>query len=748
MLKQITKSLAVALAAVILVCLGVLAGGRLQEGHQQQVEVRSETTKRVAVVNLDGGIEINGKMNYYAQNMIVLPNNNFVMTNLEDARSGIKNGSYAAYIIVPVSFSQSVESINGRPVKIDLEYELNKYLHTPLRAEVVEQLHEFQMTLSENATYIYVSAILKEYHTAQDSSQKVLQNGENNIKAVKNISVDNLFMSLQYPELNVPDFVRADLDVEKYLQAHSGFSKSMDYKFKENLMLGEDGFEYVKTDYDEVQSEMERLTAQMSDITISRDTYSTGIQELFSLIDTHSLDQQSKRNWIRAELATHSDATVENNQQYADAALAAILAAIQGASDTYLDSAHQQIQEMVDQGISDFQEENQQIVNDQLGRLQASHDEAYTELQDYIDIRLNEIALCYEEQANNYLEEYISNVRNQLILPEDESDYSEIDEALSSMIATFSDARIEFATSSDAWIEIEDQRENFPSLATSSIPLRRAVPAAQEEKNALTEFWLEIPVISFTVSVYEILLPDADASGYDSMIDRLETFYRISTEDIENTLTRNVIGAIENQLDVDTLDLLRVFEEFESSAESYQKSLEEYDPYEYIDMSFMTQATNDIDKNLYDLQKSFSDKSREEEALVSEIYRAARDNTGELQDVMGTTYDFSKENVVKVVQELRNYQEENYTEDSELLTAFSKQLSYTRVGSLGNKSVYDFISNPVLLTSKGTAEPDGFSFLETDSDYRMWTVMAIVVLGVIAAIMMVIYAICRMKEKR
>ena len=72
-------------------------------------------TDKIAIVNMDEGIFIeNERLNYGAALLNDL-DNNFLVTGLEDARQGMKLGIYAAYIIIPTTFSDDVVSLNSRP---------------------------------------------------------------------------------------------------------------------------------------------------------------------------------------------------------------------------------------------------------------------------------------------------------------------------------------------------------------------------------------------------------------------------------------------------------------------------------------------------------------------------------------------------------------------------------------------------------------------------------------------------------
>ena len=68
-------------------------------------------------------------------------------------------------------------------------------------------------------------------------------------------------------------------------------------------------------------------------------------------------------------------------------------------------------------------------------------------------------------------------------------------------------------------------------------------------------------------------------------------------------------------------------------------------------------------------------------------------------------------NVIDVVNELRSKKEITKSENTGLMKDFSDKLSYTRIGNIGNKEAYNFISSPIEIS------PNEDSNIEVKSDY-------------------------------
>lgn len=102
---------------------GAVKAIRSESGNYMEM---SQSLERIAVVNLDAGVEKNGEQIYYAGKIIEYPNSNYQTTSLEEAKKGLENGQYGAYVIIPSTFSASVDSINQTPQKTVFEYKITQ----------------------------------------------------------------------------------------------------------------------------------------------------------------------------------------------------------------------------------------------------------------------------------------------------------------------------------------------------------------------------------------------------------------------------------------------------------------------------------------------------------------------------------------------------------------------------------------------------------------------------------------------
>lgn len=205
----------IALAGCLLT--GVYVSSKAQEKDPLKIN-------KIALINLDEGITINGKQKYYASDFIGTLKDNFEITGLEHGRLGLENNLYAAYIIIPATFSSNVESINGEPVKSNILFKINAGLDETVRESVISDITDFNNNLSTNMEYVYLDAVLAEVHAVQDNSAGILENDKNDIKNILNFTKTDLVVDPDYPE---KQHINSNMDELNLTDTYSELQKSL-----------------------------------------------------------------------------------------------------------------------------------------------------------------------------------------------------------------------------------------------------------------------------------------------------------------------------------------------------------------------------------------------------------------------------------------------------------------------------------------------------------------------------------------
>lgn len=174
-------------------------------GKVKKTPVRSVTFRanleRIAVINLDTGVEKKGEQIYYAAKLIEYPDESYQTTSLEEAKDGMKKDLYGAYIIIPSTFSTAVDSINGTPQKAIFEYQINPHLEGQDRDNMIYELTAFQDSIRNNVSYVFLDAILKEVHNVQDGSMTILANDDSERENLSGVSAEELIQTVEFTEL-------------------------------------------------------------------------------------------------------------------------------------------------------------------------------------------------------------------------------------------------------------------------------------------------------------------------------------------------------------------------------------------------------------------------------------------------------------------------------------------------------------------------------------------------------------------
>ena len=121
----------------VLVGISGFLGAIIQKEYQEKLDATAETVELIAVVNMDEGLVVDNVQINYASQLVQMPGENFTIAGLTDAKNGIKNGTYAAYIIIPENFSEAVASIQNNPEKIILEYAFNPKLDEEVEKQII-----------------------------------------------------------------------------------------------------------------------------------------------------------------------------------------------------------------------------------------------------------------------------------------------------------------------------------------------------------------------------------------------------------------------------------------------------------------------------------------------------------------------------------------------------------------------------------------------------------------------------------
>lgn len=306
-IKRVYTVSGVSLIMILCLCLGA----EFEQSMRQRDE-NMQTVTQIAVVNMDTGVIRNGELLNYAAGLIRFPDTNFTYTSLEMARTGIVNGSYAAYVIIPEGFSACAVSVEAEPEEITIQYAVNENLREDIYNEIMKDIHDFEITLNANLSYMYVSAILEEFHKGQDAAVTIMASDEKEMKLIQGIDAKSLIGQLELTETEYPENELEYTDLSEEVEKNKEYLDKINEYQQTGLEQGQAEFEKIK-EADEVwQAAFQDISATLEGIEITKDedgnlVYQEGMESLGQIIEEYKVVLEEEKLSIMTQIGWEMD---------------------------------------------------------------------------------------------------------------------------------------------------------------------------------------------------------------------------------------------------------------------------------------------------------------------------------------------------------------------------------------------------------------------------------------------------------
>jgi hypothetical protein len=681
---------------------GSVLNGSTTDSNTEQLsndKIQYESNK-IAVVNLDEGCTVKDRHIYYSNTLSKMNSEKYHVTSLELARKGIETGEYGAYVVIPANFSRAVESINSVPEKIVLSYSISNDTREDLKPEIMENIYRYTENISVNTSYLYVSAILDDFHKVQDDSKTIIENDTNEMKEISEIDPAKLWVNMEYPEITNVEFNIEDLDISRLFEGSLDLVSAADRQMMENLEAGINSFDEVKQDHDEVVESINNLISIIEEVDIATDEngasiYEDAIRRLNALVDTYNYLQSQKREIIRDNINTYVFNHRSNDQNYVNTQLSILLSDLQNQVNSEEATINSNIQNYVDVNLVQIQEDNQAYINSELASMSNALLIQQQMLQDNIDRAVEGIVEGVREEYKGLYER------------EWEIFWSRYEpDANGNILASASDANmpLRVATPGDAdhTHRIDWNNEDFNIFESlSNIDLKRAVSSSNDMRDILTDIWISIPLHSISLDIRRITLPHFEYRAGDEGITNIENLYRQDFTGIRNHIDENIIREINRESINESVRIKNESEKMKTRMNSYESDLKEYTPYRYLNEGKLTEPVNKIGSNIQEAENQTNSKINEYVKYGSELEKA---NSEDMDKFLESMDKAEKDSVSRIEETMNNVKEKRKStnkDNVELLKAFSEKLAYTKLGESDNTKVYDFISDPVSVQNIG-----------------------------------------------
>lgn len=664
------------LAASLLLS-GVL-GIRIERNRQNAIELQKENVSTIAVVNMDNGVVIDNEHINYASKLISFPNEHFLITGLSDAKAGIENGTYAAYIVIPETFSSSVASIENDPGKVELVYQYNNKLLEETEIQAVNDVNTFIALLNSNIAYMYMDAIMAEFHRIQDESSTILENDNMEREHLASVNASDLIASAEpVEEIEVTNDIEP-VELTAYTTRNGDLLDDMMLGYSEAVQTGKDDYATIQEENTGVQTATDGFisaydTVIQDTLTGQAELLTTGRDKLTEAIGLYNQSVDEQEAGVRSALESVINMQLEADKASAQTQLKEILEKQQQWEGTY-----QNIPSAVNDNLAQKTEACRTALEGLI------HD---VYIQGYNDA-VNDLgggSGSMKEDADAEIQDFKAAVGEQL---------------------------------SGITIEWEQLPTELPILSEDDKKEDGSTEGGEDSSDE-EEDGLEIVLTAF----------EDEETVNATVTNTLDLFkMEVESEQIDDVIQTYFVDALAEESAVQMGKMADEKLLLNQSIESYEELLINYDPMQYIENANLDTYLTDIELNTGDMHSAVEQNNSDYMSYASEMYTSTTEHTNQVKTALDEANAQTVINVEDCVGELILSREEVNSRNVSILGEFPNALWYTRVGSLENTEVYDYIVNPVVSMENGqTVKNISEPVIKDDNSVK---ILLVIVLGI------------------
>ena len=688
----------------------------------------AEESTRIAVVNLDEGVQGSVGRTNYAQSLSQFPGADYEYASLEEARSGFNAGTYGAYIIIPATFSQSVESINSAPQPAYLEYAVNRSYSGKAQYELLYNVVSYTKNLNDNITYMYLNNILTEFHTAQDGAVSVMQNDLRDKDAIDRIEPYDLVALVEAPELRREENTTETLDISEYTEANTELAQSIDDQYMLCVTEIQQEIETLEESGKTLSDLLTGLSEQVAEIDLTVDDQGVSIaetadaaleqaltsyvegapdkdelqKELQSVIDANnSIKENLNASITRYNTQLRTEFAGKLTDVLRDAALNVPELTVTEAETnkvvvTLNDSGGQNVPELIIQatGVSEEETLMRQIAA-------ALAQSAGTTETVSVPVVLSESAPGAGD-AQELTVDYQAEVSVGAVLKEwdDEATrlgYASAEDFLAkygSGDAEGKESRIEISGNAAAFSQYIKDKVNSTDTASYSISGMTDAVYDSGGNPVLDDGGRPAAFSSLISGV---------SGALDTMKQGLADANELDITSVRQLVKDEYMAPVEANAQAAKQTFIQRNEEEKGQIALYNDSLAQFQP--QINTEFVVESISGISENSMKQQQALTENNMAYMEYADKVFQAAEENVSALQEHIQETKESSDKAVTDALSEAKGVKAETSGQNQQILDAFSKKLPYTRLGSAEYTQTYQFIASPVNTEDASVEKP-------------------------------------------
>lgn len=671
MCKRIIYSLSV----IFLMAVGFYGGTKAEE-YLTVKEAGKSTIGTIAVVNLDEGVMIEEEKVNYAAKLIAYPDTNFIMTSLADARNGIKTDKYAAYIIIPGTFSRSVVSVNTKPEKANIEYAVNDNLREDIMVKVVGDINNFNLSLSSNMAYMYVSAILEEFHSAQDTADTIMENDNRDAELVSSVAPDALLTNLQFTELKQTESHIKPLDLDSRYHQAGQTVDAIDAEYQNYIEKGKEEFETIKAGQAKVVQAVAEADKTIAEIDIEKSgdgevVYQKGVEKLDDVLEARNQEVEEHQNLLKSLLGTSEVSSFGKERNSTD------------------------VPEPELKSVQESVTEHNNEVNSQIEEIQAQIEIIEKEISKPTVVPIEPPTTHPTEPPTT---EPTEPPTTEPIEPSTTEPTEPSSQDLSEKAA---EEAVEENTGNEEAIKEQTVRHttSAQSAKRDMLPPPDMTPPPGKEpidkekiKTAITGIHEKLDAIEPVDITKELKNIEKEVMAIPGL----------EIAEVTPVIQEDIIAPIQEECKKEATMLTGKTDAVKIEMDTYEKSLLEYDPLKYVDQGSIDSRLSDLGSNITGMELEITKSNSEYLEEVGQVYTDTNDNITALQNNMDIMYEETGKNIINAVESLKQSRNTINKQNVIILSDLTQKLPYTRLGSVEFTEAYDFIVNPVSVENKGS----------------------------------------------
>lgn len=738
-MKKIYKIIGSILVLAVCCFIGFLTGRNSVQGNiDRSNKIKKVKTESIALVNQDVGVKVNDETVNYATKLLSDIPENFSITGLEIARNGLKSGNYAAYIILPTSFSENVISLNNVPRKSEIQFAINANLDDGVQEKVTLDTLAFINGLNHDLSYMYISTVLKEFHSAQDAALTVMEHDANDRDVILEIKPQDLLELVPLPELARLENDQEHLDVQEYIARNRELVHTVDQQYTQYISLSREDYEKLSESGKGLIGEWEVMEATLGDIDLvhneqGENLFEPGMMETTELLTKYNLNLDKRANEIgdiTKDGIKNISAIIDNlNQMLADYE--------QMFKSGISDEKVAQLKGLYPQIVTSI-ENNNLLVNgiqvpitytdtkiDQVGDVdwKAKYAAKVLILEEYFEMMENYRSTLPpipepnppgtqpepvtegevteegggEAVTPDPLPEW--SVPPELLLA---AGYDNLDEAYGEILnKNISNTLQRFQI--DKSVDAEALKNTIQS-AISSILNKSGYD------NSIDSFVRGLPIFETKVidangeegSIQKSIEEELKKLEANAKEDLLEP---VKVEEVETAVTDKVVQPLLDQTESVKNNLLSQYGKEKTQLESYDQLLNDFDPLKYIEQDEIQKTVGQMDENGDSLQDEIQKFGNHGVEYADKIYTTADENISLLGQHIQEAQKSSEDAVNDGLEHAKSIKGSNSAVNQSLMQELTKKLPFTRLGSLEFAKTYEFMANPLELNQKSEAKP-------------------------------------------